>query len=184
VRCSHANANADHRSSCIRATTCVVSYGWYSNANGRHAYRRPGAQPIAMHSAAASAIASCMLCGGSLARSPESCAKNAKNGILTPAWWNTPAEANSRSSHTAPCPCAGAALITIEHRDREQVADPDDRDRDDRQERQQADVEGERHASSPSRGGSARSAIGARGRHAASARRAPRWRARGTTSAR
>ena len=55
-----------------------------------------------------------MLTGGSVVRMPESCAKNAKNGILMPAWWNTPAEANSSASHTQWWPSASAALITID----------------------------------------------------------------------
>jgi len=38
--------------------------------------------------------------GASAQRMPESCAKNAKYGILIPAWWKTPAEANSRISQT------------------------------------------------------------------------------------
>jgi len=67
-----------------------------------------------MQNAAAMPIATSMLRGASLQRSPESCAKKAKNGILMPAWWNTPAEANNSTSQTHPYPSFNAALITID----------------------------------------------------------------------
>jgi len=53
-----------------------------------------------MHSTAAMNIAASMFLGGSVVRIPESCPKNAKNGILIPAWWNTPADANNSAGHT------------------------------------------------------------------------------------
>ena len=51
-----------------------------------------------MQRKAAMAMAASMLPGASLARMPLSWAKKAKKGILMPEWWNTPAEAKSRTS--------------------------------------------------------------------------------------
>ncbi len=45
---------------------------------------------------------------------PESWAKKAKNGILMPAWWNTPADANKSASQTTGCPSSSAATMTMD----------------------------------------------------------------------
>ncbi len=47
-------------------------------------------------------------------RTPESWAKKAKKGILIPAWWNTPAAANRRTSHTHMWPSSMAAAMTMD----------------------------------------------------------------------
>ena len=67
-----------------------------------------------MHSAAVIAMATSMFFGASAQWMPESCEKKAKYGILIPAWWKTPAEANRSTSQVSCSPSCAAALMIID----------------------------------------------------------------------
>ena len=62
-----------------------------------------------MHRNAVIPMARRMLSGASAQRLPESWAKKAKNGILIPEWWKTPAEANNSTNQVNQYPSWAAA---------------------------------------------------------------------------
>ena len=100
VSCKTAKARAEKNNNWSCSITCVAVKGSYLTGYGKSEYKYCGKDPIPIHSVAPSPIAINIFLGASLQRKPWSCPKNAKNGILIPAWWKTPAEAKSNINHT------------------------------------------------------------------------------------